>query len=243
MIHYHSSSAGGTQKDALLFLKERHSLISYAYKSNEAIVLNYCKSFILDNGAFSLWKKAGEEINVNEYYKWVKTIEYHPGLDWVIIPDKIDGTEDENRELLNKWMDLELSSQSVPVYHYNESFEWLDYLISNFKTVALGSSGEWSRPNSYKWWGRTEEIMEIATDDKGKARCKLHGLRMLNKDIFTKIPLSSADSANAAINSGDVNRFGMYIPPERWQRAELIARRIEQYNSAPIWKPGIVFKG
>lgn len=64
---------------------------------------------------------------------------------------------------------------------------------------------------------------------------RLHGLRMLDPAIFTKLPLSSADSTNAAVNSGSLDRFGMYLPPTTAQRAAVIAERIEAHNSAPIW--------
>lgn len=49
------------------------------------------------------------------------------------------------------------------------------------------------------------------------------------------MPLASADSTNASVNSGSVKRFGMYTPPTAWQRASVIAERIEAHNSAPAW--------
>jgi hypothetical protein len=77
--------------------------------------------------------------------------------------------------------------------------------------------------------------MNAICDDKGRPICKLHGLRMLDPDIFTKLPLSSADSTNAAVNSGSLSRFGSYLPPTAAQRAEVIAERIEANNSAPVF--------
>ena len=63
----------------------------------------------------------------------------------------------------------------------------------------------------------------------------LHGLRMLDPEIFTRLPLSSADSTNAAVNCGSLSRFGMYIPATSSQRAAVIADRIEQHNSAEVF--------
>ena len=60
---------------------------------------------------------------------------------------------------------------------------------------------------------------------------------MLDPAIFTKLPLASADSTNAAVNSGSLDRFGMYLPPTAAQRAAVIAERIESHNSAPVWTP------
>jgi hypothetical protein len=111
----------------------------------------------------------------------------------------------------------------------------LTWLARQFKTVALGSSGEFSQPGTEQWWRRMKQAMNAICDDKGRPICKLHGLRMLDPDIFTKLPLSSADSTNAAVNSGSLSRFGSYLPPTAAQRAEVIAERIEANNSAPVF--------
>jgi hypothetical protein len=79
--------------------------------------------------------------------------------------------------------------------------------------------------------------MTVLCDAEGRPRCKLHGLRMLNPEIFTQLPLSSADSTNAAQNKDLLNRYGMYPPPTSSQRAAVIADRIEAHNSAPLWQP------
>lgn len=65
--------------------------------------------------------------------------------------------------------------------------------------------------------------------------CRLHGLRMMDPEIFTRLPLASADSTNAAVNCGSLSRYGSYIPPTAAQRAAVIAERIEAHNSAPVW--------
>jgi hypothetical protein len=58
---------------------------------------------------------------------------------------------------------------------------------------------------------------------------------MLDPRVFSKLPLSSADSTNAAVNSGSLSRFGSYLPPTSAQRAAVIAERIEAHNSSGIW--------
>lgn len=58
---------------------------------------------------------------------------------------------------------------------------------------------------------------------------------MLNPKVFTKLPLSSADSTNAAVNCGSKDRFGIYRPVTAGQRAQVIADRIETQNSAERW--------
>lgn len=73
--------------------------------------------------------------------------------------------------------------------------------------------------------------------DKGRPICRLHGLRMLDPEIFTRLPFASADSTNAVRNSASPSRFGMYCPESVGARAAIIADRIEAFQSAAGWKP------
>lgn len=234
MIHYHGTPIGGTRADAARFLAGRHALVPFAYPTDLGIAADVCQSFCLDNSAFTNWKKGGR-VDVAAYHAWVHSVAGHPGLDWCLIPDTIDGTEEENIELVTTWLRMGSRVKSVPVWHLHESLDWLDYLVSNFQTVALGSSGQWASPGTNGWWDRMSEAMAVACDATGRPRAKLHGLRMLDPEIFTRLPLASADSTNAAVNCGSLARFGSYIPPTAAQRAEVIAERIEAHNSAPIW--------
>jgi len=40
------------------------------------------------------------------------------------------------------------------------------------------------------------EAMRTICDDAGQPPCRLHGLRMLDPDVFTQFPFASADSTN-----------------------------------------------
>lgn len=234
MIHYHGTPVGGSRLDVTRFLSGRHALIPFARPDDAGAAMDVCQSFVLDNSAFSLWRKGGD-VDVSAYHAWVHSMAGHPGLDWCLIPDKIDGTEAENVELVTEWLRMGCAVQSVPVWHLHESMEWLGWLVSKFQTVSLGSSGQWSTPGTSAWWDRMGEAMAVACDDKGRPRSRLHGLRMLDPEVFTRLPLASADSTNAAVNSGSLSRFGSYLPPTASQRADVIASRIEAHNSAPAW--------
>jgi len=238
MIHYHGTPIGGTRQDTAKFLVGRHALIPFGRKDDVGAVLEYCQSFVLDNGAFSHWKAGKGEIDFDAYWKWVHSIYQHPGFDWALIPDIIDGTEADNVDWVMKWIRIGGRAKGVPVWHMHESFEWLEYLIDNFQTVALGSSGEYKSPGTSKWWRRMSIVISVCCDQYGRPKCKLHGLRMLDPDIFTRLPLASADSTNAAVNSGSLSRFGSYIPPTSSQRAAVIAERIECNNSSALWAIG-----
>ena len=162
---------------------------------------------------------------------------FHPGFDFAIIPDKIDGTEKQNRELIHRWLDDGLGPWGSPVWHLHESLEMLQHLSGSWRTVCLGSSGQWSSPGSRAWWERIDQAMSVVCDKDGRPVCRLHGLRMMDPRIFTRLPFASVDSTNAAVNQGSTTGWGSYRPPTASQRAAVIADRVEMYSSAPIYRP------
>jgi len=237
MIHYHGTPIGGTRQDTARFLVGRHALIPFGRQDDTGAVLDVCQSFVLDNGAFTHWKQGKGEIDFDAYWAWCHSLYQHPGFDWCLIPDIIDGTEQDNVDWVMKWVRIGGKAKGVPVWHLHESLDWLEWLVNSFSTVAIGSSGAWSTPGTSSWWKRIHDAMRVICDEKGRPKCKLHGLRMLDPAVFSKLPLASADSTNAAVNSGSIARFGMYTPPTSSQRAAVIAERIEQHNSSAVYVP------
>lgn len=83
------------------------------------------------------------------------------------------------------------------------------------------------------------QAMRVICNDDGEPLCKLHGLRMLDPEVFTRLPLSSADSTNIGQNIGiDSTWKGNYQPvgPELkdW-RALSMRNRIESQNGLVRW--------
>jgi hypothetical protein len=77
--------------------------------------------------------------------------------------------------------------------------------------------------------------MEVLTLN-GRPTNRLHGLRMLNPQIFRRLPLSSADSTNVARNVGmDGAWRGSYQPSNRAIRVRILVERIEALNAASEW--------
>ena len=235
MIHYHGSPLGGHADDAVRFFAGRHAFVSVEYPQQVGVVASVCQSFALDNGAFSVWRRGGT-LNLDAVYgfygDWLK----HPACDWAIIPDVIQGSEDDNDSLLKAWPFSR--TQGVPVWHYHESLERLDRLVSEWPRVALGSSGEWPTPGTSSWWSRTNEAMIVACDEAGYPKCKLHGLRMLSPKLVKRLPLASADSTNAVRNARDgTMRWESGVKPLRQStRAIVIAESIESSLTACRWK-------
>lgn len=232
MIHYHGGPI--TPKSvAIEVWTARHGMVSFYHPWQIDEAAELCQSFCVDNGAFSAWK-SGAEIKWADYYGFVEKWMRHPGFDWAIIPDIIEGSEQDNDAMLAAWP-LPRSA-GVPVWHLHESLDRLARLAAIWPRIALGSSGEWANPGNNRWWGRIGEVMSVLCDAAGRPITKLHGLRMLDPTIFSHMPLASADSTNVAQNHPiDKKWSGPYQPLDQETRALVLARRIEFHASANRW--------
>lgn len=231
MIHYHGGPITPLTVASAAWTA-RHAFVSFERPEQIALAAEICQSFALDNGAYSVWKR-GAVLDVKGYVAWVEEWRRHPGFDWALIPDAIDGTEDENDRLFGQYMNAggDLLA-SVPVWHLHESFKRLGRLCRTFPRVALGSSGEWAEVGTDDWWQRMGGAMDFICDEHGRPPCKLHGLRMLNPTVFSQLPLASADSTNVAQNHARERRLYQLSPAMAGLK---IVDRIEQHCCAPRW--------
>lgn len=114
----------------------------------------------------------------------------------------------------------------------NESDERFIHLCNEFPRVAIGSCGDYDVKRPTLAVARMKDLICHIVDEHGQPVTKLHGLRMLNPLIFTKLPLASADSTNVARNIGiDKAWSGAYAPASKETRAALMVERIEAHNS------------
>ncbi|EKH6496529.1 hypothetical protein O8Q80_001947 [Providencia rettgeri] len=231
MIHYHG---GPITPDtcAIKAWKARHAFVSFAHSGQLNLASEICQSFAVDNGAFTAWKAAGKnKIDWSDYYDFVSKWKNHPRFDFAIIPDVIDGGEDENDALLTEWPHGNF--YGVPVWHMNESDERFIRLCNEYPRVSIGSCGEYDVKRPRAAVARMKDLIRHVVDDNGYPVTKLHGLRMLNPQIFTQLPLASADSTNVARNIGiDKAWKGAYSPASKETRASILVERIESHNSA-----------
>lgn len=238
MIHYHGAPIW-PQSAAVQFFPRRHAFVSFEHAAQMPLVAELCQSFAIDCGSFSKWKAGKGKVDVEAYADFVRQWERHPGFDFAIIPDVIDGDETENAKMEGAWFNAGMR-HGVPVWHLHESLDrlrWLVHVASVTRgRLALGSSGQWSTPGTPEWWARMDEARDVICDEAGRPKCKLHGLRMLNPTVFSHIPLSSADSCNVALNIGkDTKWSGTYQPVTEAQRAQILAERIELHAAARTW--------
>jgi len=228
VIHYHG---GPITPDtcAIKVWTARHAFVSFAATQQMNLAAEICQSFALDNGAFTFWKKGGG-VHWPDYYAWVGYWRNHPGFDFAVVPDVIEGSEEENDQLAAEWPFPR--HQGAVVWHINESIERLRRLSREWPRVCIGSSGEWDVSTPRRFLGRATQAIGAICDDDNRPVCKLHGLRMLNPAIFSKLPLSSADSTNVARNIGiDSSWKGTYQPRSKETRAVILTERIESFNS------------
>jgi hypothetical protein len=240
MRHYHGTPCGGTRSEAASFLMGRNALVPWLRDEDMGAVAEVCDSFMLDCSAYTAWKSGTPITDWSGYYRWVMLWAQHPGFDFAVCPDVIDGDEAANDAMLAQWCELVPAwVRCAPVWHLHESLDRLSRLVETNKTqrLCLGSSGQFATPGTPKWWRRIEEAMNVCCDGQGRPLCPLHGLRMLDPAIFHRLPLASADSTNAVRNGSSVRRFGMYCPPTSGQRQSVIADRIEAHQSAAVWVP------
>lgn len=233
MIHYHGLPMTPDIVPAIA-LAGGHAFVSFRHPGQLGIAAEVCQSFAVDNGAFSAWV-AGEPVkDWRPYYEWVRGVQRMPGFDFAVIPDVIDGTEDENDILCHEWPHRD----GTPVWHMHESLNRLVRLSYTYPRVAFGSSGDFAAVGGERWEQRMQAAMAAVCDGDGYPRVKLHGLRMLNPAVFSRYPLASADSTNIARNIGiDSAWRGTYTPPTKQARAVVMRQRIESVNGALRWEP------
>jgi hypothetical protein len=232
MIRYHGTPITPAFA-ALEALKRGHAMVSFANPVQVHLAFEKAQSVALDNGAFSLWE-TGQLVDVPAYLVWVRHWMKHPSFDWCVIPDVIAGTQQENDQLIEEWpLPVHIS---VPVWHMHESLAKLEYLVTAWPRIAIGSSGEWSAIGGGHWWARMSEAMEIACDADGMPRVKLHGLRQMDPEVFSVIPYHSVDSCSVGRAIGVDDKWtGSYVPPSKDVRALCVRDVVNNHASAWRW--------
>ena len=241
MIRYHGGPIT-PETAALAAWKRSHAMVSFANPDQAALAFEVADSVALDNGAWPIFAAGKGQINIDEYTNWVEAWHQHPSFDWCLIPDVIDGTEEQNDDLIQQWREDSpfRDSISVPVWHMHESIAKFVRLCEDWPRVAVGSSGEYVTIGTQRWWGRISEGMEAICMD-GRPIAKLHGLRQMDPEIFSVVPYASVDSTNIARNIGiDQAWTGSYIPKRKETRAMLLRDNIENHASAARWNGPIM---
>ncbi len=234
MIHYHGLPIWPATAAAAA-VSAGHAFVSAERPEQLGLAVECCQSFAVDNGAFSSWKRGEPRTDWSEFYAWAGRCQRIPSCDFAVIPDVIDGTEADNDSLIEEWPLPRWFG--APVWHMHESLDRLERLAADWGRVCLGSSGDFAVVGTSAWWQRMAAAMDVVCDADGRPGVRLHGLRMLNAAVFTRLPLASADSTNIAQNVPiDQAWRGTYTPPNKDARASILRARIESNNAPERWK-------
>ena len=134
MLRYHGTPFSGDSTTRLA-LRGRHAMVSFARPDDIAVVAELCQSFSLDNGAYTAWT-IGRDYKPADFFEWSETWLKHPGCDFAIAPDVVEGcSEEENDALL---VDCR-GPEYVPVWHLHESLDRLERLANTWPRIAFGS--------------------------------------------------------------------------------------------------------
>lgn len=201
--HYHGGPLWGGNELLKALYRDSGALVSYARPDQiKKIAAIKCK-LVLDNGAFSTWRSGG---NDNDQQWWIRhwegyydfVGEWFSRIEWFIIPDVIEGSEQENDALIEQ-VPAWLMTKAVPVWHSDESIERFVRLCERFERVAIGCCGPHRSIRSAAWKRRMAEAFDAIYVER-RLPVKIHGLRMLDGRALSQFPFDSADSTNVAIN-------------------------------------------
>lgn len=221
LIHYHGTPI--TPRRVLLELAGKNFCVSFSDPRDVATCHVIGQSVMLDNGAYSFWRK-GKATDWPAYQRWVENWLAYPTT-WAVIPDVIDGSEDDNDRLLCKWFNARGTfRQSAPVWHLHESLDRLHRLVLSYEKVCFGSSGLYSKPNSPAWNNRVNEAFNLICRGSGRPPTWIHMLRgmSLSGSVY---PFASVDSTDVARNHEQrpsvakrmADRWDALQCPARWQ--------------------------
>jgi hypothetical protein len=213
MIHYHGTPL--TPRSELLKLAGKNFCCSFANPQDTDWCLGHGQSVMLDSGAFTAHKQA-KPVAWVDYFRWLEPRLGHPH--WAVIPDRIDGTVEEQRALVASWP---FGHLGAPVWHMALPVSYLLDLVNHWPRVCFGSSGQYWQVGSEAWTRRCDHAFNEL--ERRGLRPWVHMMRgmMLAGDHW---PFASTDSANVARNFKDYATC-----PER------MARRLDAIQSPARW--------
>jgi len=206
MIHYH-----GTPISPIAVFMEmagRHFCVSHIRPDDVVRAHGIGQSVMLDNGAFSKWKR-GAKTDWPGYYDWCDVWLSHPTT-WAVIPDVIDAGTQEQDALLQEWPH---GHRGAPVWHMDEPVNRLLRLCDEWPKVCVGSTAEFRDVLSPMWCRRMDEAWN-AVAARHRRLPWLHMLRGMQLS-GRQWPFASVDSTDIAQNHHQPHRSARKMA-DRW---------------------------
>lgn len=155
-------------------------------------IRNYCKSFMLDSGAFTFLNNKKNttfraiELFTEEYIKFINY--YDIDLFFEMDLDSIIGLK--KVEELREKIENETGKKSIPVFHPERGKQYFIDMVKEYNYIALGGSVSKSR-EKYK------NVFPYFIKEAKKNNCKIHGLGFtaLSKLHLPQFQFNSVDSS------------------------------------------------
>lgn len=178
---------------ALYEMTGRHFCVSFAAPQDVSRCHQIGQSVLLDNGAFSQWRQ-GKPTDWPGYYAWAERWLSYPTT-WAIIPDVIDGDEDEQDKLVCQWP---FDWRGSPVWHMNEPIDRVLALADNWPRICIGSTSVYAQVLSDAWKRRMDDVFD-ALAQRHRLMPWVHMLRGM-VCAGQRWPFASLDSTDIARN-------------------------------------------
>ena len=157
MIHYH-----GTPITPTALLREqlagRHFCVPFPAPYQARLCHDIGQSVMLDNGAFSTWKR-GHKADWPAFYAWAEEWLAFPTT-WAVVPDVIDAGPDAQDALLAQWP---FGAKGSPVWHMDEPIDRLVRLLDAWPRVCIGSTNQFDPPYRPAWRRRMDAAWSAIT--------------------------------------------------------------------------------
>ena len=189
MIHYHG---GPITPNAVLYtLAGRCFCVSHARPDQVARMHDIGQSVMLDNGAFSAWRR-GLATDWPAYYKWADRWLDYPTT-WAVIPDVIDAGSQEQDALIREWPH---GHKGAPVWHMDEPISRALRLADEWPRICIGSTAEYATVLSPAWIARADQVWnELAKrHQRTPVVHMLRGMQLAGREW----PFASDDSTDIA---------------------------------------------
>lgn len=224
-IHYHGTPI--TPHEVLFTIAGAFFCVSRAHPAQIEIVHKIGQGVMLDNGAFSAWKR-GYEPDWSKYYEWCDKWLDFPN-DWAVIPDVVDGGSQLQDALLREWPH---GDRGAPVWHMDEPADRLLRLVDEWPRVCIGSTADYATVGSDIWHQRMTDCWnDISKRHRTPNIHMLRGMKM-SGSIY---PFASVDSTDVAQNHNRPQNVAAMMV-DRWDSAQCPGRwtRRKQYSQLQL---------
>lgn len=222
---YHGTPV--TPQSELLSLAGRCFCVSYFYRDKTSLPLieGISSSLMLDNGAFSAWKKGVEFTDDywRGYHEWVDAPLDRPTT-WAVIPDAILMGSQEQDRLLRQWPH---GDRGAPVFHLYADFmhplDRLLRLLDEWPRVCIGWAHD---PKEYPiGCPEFEDAMDATWNAIAGRHARTPNVHMFRGTQLTRArwPFASVDSTDVARNHNRPQNTARAMA-DRWDAAQCPAR-------------------